>query len=113
MEGGGEGPYLVTYLSRKFGPVYVLRGKMPTFPNTYAGNDGRGLAVMPDAQTQYWSLVSCEAVPSGQVVDGITDFQVPLDEGPQLHDRCEPPGRSAEERHARKWRGVAEMEPPR
>jgi len=79
MEGGGEGPYLVTYLSRKFGPVYVLRGKMPTFPNTYAGKDGKGLAVMPEAQTQYWSLVSCEAVPSGQVVDGITDFQVPLD----------------------------------
>jgi hypothetical protein len=80
MEGGGEGPYLVTYLSRQFGPVYVLRGRMPTFPNTYAGQDGRGLAIMSEAQTQYWSLVSCEAVPSGQVVDGIADFQVPLDE---------------------------------
>ena len=34
---------------------------------------------MPDAQTQYWSLVSCEAAPSGQVVDGLTDMQVPLD----------------------------------
>lgn len=79
MEGGGEGPYLVTFLSRKFGPVYVLRGKMPTFPNTFAGKNGKGLAIMPEAQTQYWSLVSCEAVPSGQVVDGITDFQVPLD----------------------------------
>lgn len=79
MEGGGEGPYLVTFLSREFGPVYVLQGKMPTFPNTYSGKDGRGLAIMPDAQTQYWSLVSCEAVPSGQVVDGIADFQVPLD----------------------------------
>ncbi len=73
MEGGGEGPYLVTYLSRKFGPVYVLRGKMPTFPNTYGGKHGRGLAIMPEAQTQYWSLVSCEAVPSGQVADGIND----------------------------------------
>jgi hypothetical protein len=79
MEGGGEGPYLVSFLSREFGPVYVLQGKMPTFPDTYAGKDGRGLAIMPDAQTQYWSLVSCEAVPSGQVVDGIADYQVPLD----------------------------------
>ena len=35
---------------------------------------------MPAAQTQYWSLVSCESVPSGQVVDGLTDFQIPLDE---------------------------------
>jgi hypothetical protein len=34
---------------------------------------------MPEAQTQYWSLVSCEAAPSGQIVDGLTDMQVPLD----------------------------------
>lgn len=81
VEGGGDPTtqYFVTYLSRKFGPVYVLRGKMPTFPDTYAGDDGKGLAVMPNAQTQYWSLVSCEAAPSGRVVDGLTDMQVPLD----------------------------------
>jgi len=80
VEGGGEGPYLMTYLSRHFGPVYVMQGKMPTFPDTYAGKDGRGAATMPAVQTQYWSLVSCESVPSGQVVDGLTDFQIPLDE---------------------------------
>jgi hypothetical protein len=34
---------------------------------------------MPELQTQYWSLVSCEAAPSGQIVDGLTDMQVPLD----------------------------------
>ncbi|QDT50612.1 hypothetical protein Pan258_46910 [Symmachiella dynata] len=79
MEGGGEGPYLVTYLSRQYGPVYVMQGKMPTFPDTYAGKDGKGAATMPAAQTQYWSLVSCESVPSGQVVDGLSDFQIPLD----------------------------------
>jgi hypothetical protein len=56
-----------------------MRGKMPTFPNTYAGAGGKGLEIMPDAQTQYWSLVSCEAAPSGQIVDGLTDMQVPLD----------------------------------
>lgn len=79
VEGGGEGPYLVTYLSRHYDPVYVMQGKMPAFPNTYAGKDGRGAAIMPAAQSQYWSLVSCESAPSGQVVDGLTDFQVPLD----------------------------------
>jgi len=79
MEGGGDGPYLIIYLSRKFGPLFVMRGKMPVFPNTYAGVDGSGLAVMPDAQTQYWSLVSCEAAPSGQIADGVTDMQVPRD----------------------------------
>ena len=81
MEGGGDPStqYLITWLSRKFGPVYVMRGRMPTFPNTFAGSDGRGLEVMPEAQTRYWSLVSCEAAPSGQIVDGVTDMQVPLD----------------------------------
>jgi hypothetical protein len=81
MEGGGDPTtqYFLTHLSRRFGPVYVMRGKMPTFPNTYAGASGRGLEVMPDAQSQYWSLVSCEAAPSGQIVDGLTDMQVPLD----------------------------------
>ncbi|QDT45685.1 hypothetical protein Pan241w_58120 [Gimesia alba] len=79
MEGGGEGPYLVTYISRQYGPVYVMKGKMPTFPDTYAGTNGKGAATMSPAQTQYWSLVSCESVPSGQVVDGLTDFQIPLD----------------------------------
>ena len=46
MEGGGEGPYLVTYLSRQYGTVYVMQGKMPTFPDTFAGKDGRGAATM-------------------------------------------------------------------
>jgi len=81
IDGGGDPDtqYMLLHLSRKFGSVYVMRGKMPTFPNTYAGASGKGLEVMPDAQTQYWSLVSCEAAPSGQIVDGLTDMQVPLD----------------------------------
>jgi hypothetical protein len=81
MEGGGDPhtQYMLVFLSRQFGPVYVMHGKMPTFPNTYAGAGGMGLEVMPEAQTQYWSLVSCESAPSGQIVDGLTDMQVPLD----------------------------------
>jgi len=81
IDGGGdpETEYMFVQLSRKFGPVYVMRGKLPTFPNTYAGAGGKGLEVMPAAQTQYWSIVSCEAMPSGQIVDALTDMQVPLD----------------------------------
>lgn len=82
IDGGGDPTtqYLYLTLSRKFGPVYVMRGKMPTFPNTYAGATGQGLEIMPEAQTRYWSLVSGEAAPSGHIVDGLTDMQVPLDE---------------------------------
>jgi hypothetical protein len=81
MEGGGDPSteYFLTFVSRKFGPVYVMRGKMPAFPNTFSGGDGRGAKTMPDYQTVYWSLVSCEAPPSGRIVDGIADMQVPLD----------------------------------
>lgn len=60
------------------GDIYVMQGNMPTFPNTYSGAGETGLAIMPDAQTQYFSIASCEAAPSGKIVDGLADFQIPL-----------------------------------
>ena len=81
IDGGGDPSteYMIVQLSRKFGPVYVMRAKMPSFPNTYAGASGKGLEVMPAAQTQYWSMSSAEAIPSSQIVDALADMQVPLD----------------------------------
>ena len=66
-------------MSRAFGPVLVLRGKMPKYPDTFAGGDGKGLETMTDWEARYWSLVICEAPPSGLSNDGLSDFQVPLD----------------------------------
>lgn len=82
IDGGGDPDtqYFFVQLSRKFGPVFVTRGKMPTFPNTYSGATGRGLEIMPKGQVQYFSVVSCEAAPSGQIVDGLADMQIPLDD---------------------------------
>jgi hypothetical protein len=77
--GDTETQYMIVHLSRKFGPVFVTRGKLPSFPDTYAGATGQGLEVMPEAQTQYFSIVSAEAAPSGQIVDGIIDMQIPVD----------------------------------
>jgi hypothetical protein len=71
--------YLFSWVSRAFGPVLVLRGKMPKFPNTFLG-DGKGLETMTDWETRYWSIVICEAPPSGLSNDGLSDMQVPLDE---------------------------------
>lgn len=81
MDGGGDPDtnYLVVQLSRKFGPVVVTRGKLPSFPDTYSGASETGLEIMPKAQVQYLSVVSCEAAPSGQIVDGLSDMQIPLD----------------------------------
>ena len=77
MEAGGDPTtaYMVIFTSRKFGPVYVFRAKMATFPDTYAGTK-----VMPGGQVQYWSNTTVGSGPSGELWDGLSDMQVPLDE---------------------------------
>jgi hypothetical protein len=77
MEGGGDPTivYLFNYLSRKFGPVYVFRAKMPTFPETYAG-----VGTMGDGEVKYWSVVTEASAPSGEMWDGVFDMMVPVDE---------------------------------
>ncbi len=77
MEAGGDPTtaYMVIFTSRKFGPVYVFQAKMPTFPDTYAGTKA-----MTDGQVQYWSNTTVGSGPSGELWDGLSDMQVPLDE---------------------------------
>jgi len=76
MEGGGDPTtaYMVNYISRKFGPVYVFRAKLPTFPNTFAGTK-----IMADGQVKYWSVATMASAPSGELWDGVFDMMVPLD----------------------------------
>jgi hypothetical protein len=76
MEGGGDPTteYMVNYLSRHFGPVYVFRAKLPTFPDTFAGTK-----VMTEGQVTYWSVVTVASAPSGELWDGVFDMQVPVD----------------------------------
>ena len=81
MDAGGDPytNYMIVQLSRKFGPVFVTRGKLPSFPDTYAGAAETGLATTPQTEVQYFSIVSCEAAPSGRIVDGLMDMQIPVD----------------------------------
>lgn len=76
MEGGGDPTteYMVNYLSRQFGPVYVFRAKLPTFPDTYAGTK-----IVPEGQVIYWSVATVASAPSGELWDGVFDMQVPVD----------------------------------
>ena len=78
--GDPETLFMLAFVSRGFGPVLVIRGKMPLYPDTYYGQDGNGLAVMTGWESRYISLVMSEAPPSGMGTDGISDFQIPLDE---------------------------------
>ena len=79
--GGDPGiVYLMGFVSQGFGPVLVIRGKMPQYPDNYYGENGEGLDVMTDWQSRYMSLIMTQAPPSGMGTDGISDFQVPLDE---------------------------------
>ena len=76
MGGGANAStaYLVNYLSRVYGPVYVVRAKLPTFPNTWAN-----AKVMPDGEVQYWSVATMAAATSGSLWDGVFDMQAPVD----------------------------------
>ena len=76
MEGGGDPTtvYMVNYLSRKFGPVYVFRAKLPTFPDTF-----KGAKTMPDGQVKSWSVATVTGPTSGELWDGVFDMMVPLD----------------------------------
>lgn len=78
MEGGGDPTtvYMFNYLSRRFGPVYVFRAKLPTFPDTYAG----AKSTADDVQVKYWSVATMGSAPSGQLWDGVFDMMVPVDD---------------------------------
>jgi hypothetical protein len=77
MQAGGDPTtvYMLNFIAQAFGPVYVFRAKMPAFPGTYAGTK-----TMPGGQVQYWSVTTVGAGPSGELWDGLSDFQVPLDD---------------------------------
>ena len=79
LGGDPKTQYLMCFVNRKFRPVLVVRGKMPTFPNTYVGKDGKGAKEMTSGQFRYWSIIQSEAPPAANGSDGLIDMQVPLD----------------------------------
>ena len=69
-----DSAYIYSHLSREFGPVVVLRGKMPWVPATRGGR-----RVMPKGQMRFWSLCSGESRVTTFTPDCLADRQVPLD----------------------------------
>jgi hypothetical protein len=68
--------YLTASFSLKFGPVYVIQGKMPVHPRT----KHREKTWTPGAQLRYWSACTGAAPPSGAGWDCAYDEQVPVNE---------------------------------
>jgi hypothetical protein len=79
MQQGGfysnrDSAYVYGHLSRGYGPVLVLRGKLPTFPHTR--NHQR---VMGRGQLRFWSLCMYESRVTTRYMDCLADRQVAID----------------------------------
>jgi hypothetical protein len=68
--------YVYAAINRRFGPVLVVRGKLPTFPATTDGERRMGAG-----QLRYWSLCTNETPVTGRAVDCVSDYQVALRRG--------------------------------
>ncbi len=66
--------YVYAHLSRRYGPVLVLRGKLPTYPTTENGQP-----VMGTGQLRYWSICQIESRVTLRTVDCLADHQVTID----------------------------------
>ncbi len=69
-----DNQYIRTIINRKHGKVFVVRGKMPTTPRTYSGNDYVG-----ESQLRYWSMCSNQGFANTRVNDCLFDEEIPLD----------------------------------
>jgi hypothetical protein len=69
-----DSAYIFAHLSRDFGPLVVLRGKLPVVPRTLAGQ-----RVMGGGQMRFWSLCTGESRVTTFTPDCLADRQVPTD----------------------------------
>ncbi|MFN8112746.1 MAG: hypothetical protein U0R51_06055 [Solirubrobacterales bacterium] len=70
--------YLLTPVSRKFGRLITVSGKMPTFPKTLPASTRWSPR---DYQVRYWSMCSGSSPVTGLGYDCVYDQQVPLSKG--------------------------------
>lgn len=68
--------YVMTMISRGYGPVLTLQGKLPATPRTLDRVPFMG----GDVDMRYWSLCSNESMFTTRVEDCVYDEQVPTDE---------------------------------
>lgn len=69
-----DNQYIRTVINRKYGKVFVMRGKAPTTPKTL-NND----PVMNQGQLRYWSICSTQGFANTRVNDCVFDEEIHLD----------------------------------
>ncbi len=71
-----DNEYVAAFVNRGFsaGPVLVLKGRLPTTPNT-----GKGVARMGTGQLRYWSMCQNESLLTTKGAGCVYDRQVPVD----------------------------------
>ena len=67
--------YVRTIINRKHGKIFVLRGKLPSTPKTWNGDE-----TMSAGDLVYWSICSNQGFANTRVNDCLFDEQVPIDE---------------------------------
>ncbi|MEA2124029.1 MAG: hypothetical protein QOI80_811 [Solirubrobacteraceae bacterium] len=65
--------YVFAHLSTNYGPLVVIRGRLPTFPRTRAGQRRMG-----SGQLRFWSLCTGESRVTTRTADCLADRQVAL-----------------------------------
>ena len=66
--------YVRTIINRKHGPIFVLRGKLPSTPKTWNSAEK-----MSAGDLVYWSICSNQGFANTRVNDCLFDEQVPID----------------------------------
>jgi hypothetical protein len=69
-----DNAYLTAFVNRGFGPVLVLRGKLPTTPRTHNGEPFMGTG-----QLRYWSICQNESLATTKATACLYDEQIPVD----------------------------------
>ena len=70
-----DNQYIRTIVNRKYGKLFVVRGKAPTVTKTFNNNP-----LMTKGQLRYWSICSNQSFANTRVNDCLFDEEIPLDD---------------------------------
>ena len=71
-----DNQYIRTFINRKFGPIYILRGKLPKTPKTMSGES---VMKVKGFDMRYWSICSQKGAANTMVTKCLNDEEVVTD----------------------------------